>query len=83
MALEFALKCLLHDLYEGGDSAVDMYLTAVVETLDLYTAELAGSTSGKSVDLLDQASFCLLTTLESSQYARQKIVSAGSDAFGM
>jgi len=85
-ALRFGLLCLSNDIYGGEDHAIAIYLSAMTETLNMFVREsVAGSTAqGRaSIDLLDEASTCLLATVSTSQFARRQLWSEQKDAFSI
>jgi proteasome component ECM29 len=84
-SLRFALICLLSDLYDGSDTSIGMFLSAITETLLLFLEKSSGiSGKGSSeqtnvcVDLLDESAACLLATISSSKHARL-LISPGID----
>jgi len=87
--LRFGLYCLLNDLYGGEDGAVLLYLKGVTETLRVFIEDasahtgdnVGGSAKGRaSIDLLDECSACLLTTLSASQFARSQLTRSETDS---
>jgi proteasome component ECM29 len=81
--LRFGLLCLLNDFYGGEDEAVGLYLSALTETLSAFTKEIVVGDaetrwSRSSIDLLDESSASLLSTLSASQYARSRICDSSS-----
>jgi len=82
-ALRFCLSCLLNDLYGGEDLAVGVYLSALTDTISLFIKDGTSAASGRSsMDLLDEASTCLLVTLTTSHFARSQITEPDA-AFGL
>jgi hypothetical protein len=78
--LRCGLYCLLTDLYGGcNDAPLEQYLSAITTTL-LEVLKVSYqvddvSTHGKfAIDLLDECSACLLTTLSTSEFARSLFV---------
>jgi proteasome component ECM29 len=81
--LRCGLFCLLNDLYGGNDAAVGTYLTAIMKSLQeviglCFQIDESSSQGTASIDLLDECSACLLSTLSASQYARLQIAGKGT-----
>ena len=75
-SLKFGLYCLLADLYGGENTAVALYLDAMIKTLHYFLAEAKSAVPVRdraSTDLLDQCSICFLSLLRSSSFARVEV----------
>ena len=81
--LRCTLYCLLNDFYgSDNDAAIALYLSAMLITLQEVAKAsnqlIADASMGRqfSIDLLDECSACLLSTLTSSHFARRELKEA-------
>ena len=80
-ALRFGLNCLLNDLYDADQSAIEMYIRALCDTFLQFGTSSGGRTSiqgRESVDLLDECAICLSACVGASEFTRKLMLGHGS-----
>jgi hypothetical protein len=80
-ALRFGLNCLLNDLYDADQSAIEMYIRALCDTFLQFGTSSRGRTSiqGRaSVDLLDECAICLSACVTASEFTRKLMLNQGT-----
>jgi proteasome component ECM29 len=78
-SLRFCLKCLLEDVYGGEERSISIYLGAVCAVLDRLARQGSNhslsAADSSTMELVEEAAFCLNTTLSTSAFARRQVAS--------